>query len=49
MVTMTRSNQGHPMTLHPTPPNQRPYQVTTSYTLQFPRYSPDKILIGQGH
>ena len=28
----------------PTPPNQYPYQVSTSYTLQFPRYSPDKIL-----
>ena len=25
------------------PPNQCPYQVSTSYTLQFPRYSPDKI------
>ena len=28
----------------PTPPNQYPYQVSTSYTLRFPRYSPDKIL-----
>ena len=27
----------------PTPPNHYPYQVSTSYTLQFPRYSPDKI------
>ena len=27
-----------------TPPNQCPYQASTSYTLQFPRYSPDKIL-----
>ena len=27
----------------PTPPNQYPYQVSTSYTLRFPRYSPDKI------
>ena len=27
----------------PTPPNQSPYQVSTSYTLRFPRYSPDKI------
>ena len=26
-----------------TPPNQCPYQVSTSYTLRFPRYSPDKI------
>ena len=28
----------------PTPPNQCPYQVTTSYTLRFSKYSPDKIL-----
>ena len=28
----------------PTPPNQCPYQVSTSYTLQFLRYSPDKIV-----
>ena len=27
----------------PTPPNQCPYQVSTSYTLWFPRYSRDKI------
>ena len=27
----------------PTTPNQCPYQVSTSYTLWFPRYSPDKI------
>ena len=27
-----------------TPPNQCPYHVPTSYTLPFPRYSPDKIL-----
>ena len=27
----------------PTHPNQCPYQISTSYTLQFPRYSPDKI------
>ena len=26
------------------PPNQCPYQVSTSYTLRLPRYSPDKIL-----
>ena len=38
-----RSNQGHAMTLHTYTPNQCPYQVSTSYTLQFPRYSPDKI------
>ena len=30
--------------LHTYTPNQYPYQVSTSYTLQFPRYSPDKIL-----
>ena len=28
----------------PTPLNQYSYQVSTSYTLQFPRYSPDQIL-----
>ena len=28
----------------PTPPNQCPYQVSTSYTLQFLRYSLDKLL-----
>ena len=39
-----RSNQGHTMTLHTYTPNQCPYQVSTSYTLQFPRYSPDQIL-----
>ena len=27
----------------PTTPNQCIYQVSTSYTLRFPRYSPDKI------
>ena len=27
----------------PTTPNQCPYQASTSYTLRFPRYSPDKI------
>ena len=26
-----------------TPPNQCPYQVLTSYTLRFLRYSPDKL------
>ena len=31
------------MTFPPTPPNQCPYQVSTSYTLPFLRYSPDKI------
>ena len=29
---------------HLHPPNQCPYQVSTSYTLQFPRYSPDKVI-----
>ena len=38
-----RSNQGQIMTLHNYIPNQCPYQVSTSYTLRFPRYSPDKI------
>ena len=37
-----RSNQGHNTTS--TPPNQCPYQVSTSYTLQFLRHDPDKIL-----
>ena len=32
------------MTLHIYTPNQCPYQVSTSYTLQLLRYSPDKIL-----
>ena len=39
-----RSNQGQTMTLHTCIPNQCPYQVSTSYTLRLPRYSPDKIL-----
>ena len=34
-----RSNQGHTRMLHIyTPYNQCPYQVSTSYTLRFPRY-----------
>ena len=37
-----RSNQGHTMTLHTY--NQCPYQLSTLYTLRFPRHSPDKIL-----
>ena len=37
-----KSNQGHTMTLHTY--TQCPYQVSTSYILQFLRYSPDKIL-----
>ena len=39
-----RSNQGHTMTLHTYTPNQCSYQVSTSYTLQFLRYSPYNIL-----
>ena len=39
-----KSNQCHTMMLHTYTPNQCPYQVSTSYTLWFPRYSPDKIL-----
>ena len=39
-----RSNQGQAMTLHTYTPNQYPYQVLTSYTLRFLRYSLDKIL-----
>ena len=38
-----RSNQGHTMTLHTYNPNQCPYQISTSYTLRFLRYSPDKL------
>ena len=40
-----RSNQGQNMTLHTYTPNQCPYQVSTSYTLQFLRYRPDKPLL----
>ena len=39
-----RSNQVTPWRCTPTPPKLCPYQVSTSYTLQFPRYSPDKLL-----
>ena len=39
-----RSNQGQTMTLHTYTLHQYPYQVSPSYTLQFPRYNPDKIL-----
>ena len=38
-----RSNQGHTMTLHSYTAYPCPYQVLTSYTLQFPRYRPDKM------
>ena len=34
---------------HQCTPNQCPYQVLTSYTLWFPRYSTDKMFVGQGH
>ena len=33
-----------PLCFTPTTPNQCPYQASTSYTLRFSRYSPDKIL-----
>ena len=36
--------KGIPKRCTPTPPNQCPYQVSTCYTLPFPRYSLDKIL-----
>ena len=35
--------QGHTMMFHTYTPNQCPYLVLTSYTLQFLRYSPDKL------
>ena len=38
-----RSNQGHPRRCTLTPPNQCPYQLSTSYTLWFLRFSPDKL------
>ena len=44
-----RSNQGQTMTLHTYTPNQCPYQILTSYTLRFLRYSPGQDFIGQGH
>ena len=40
----SRSNQGQTMMLHTYTPNQCLHQISTSYSLQFPRYSPDKIL-----
>ena len=46
-VIMTRpkvKSRSHHDVAHLHPPNQCPYQVSTSYTLQFPRYSPDKVL-----
>ena len=39
-----RSNQGHTMRCTPTTPNRSPYKVSTSYMLQFQRYSPHMIL-----
>ena len=39
-----KSIQGHTMMLPTYTRNQCPYHVSTSYTSQFPRYSPDKIL-----
>ena len=44
-VTTARSNQGHTMALSTNnPPNQCPYQVSTSYVLQFLRHTLEKIL-----
>ena len=40
-----RSNQGHTMMLHTYTPIQYSYQVSTSYTLRFLRYSPDKLFL----
>ena len=37
-------SRSHHDAAHLHPPNQCPYQASTSYTLRFPRYSPDKIL-----
>ena len=42
-MARSKVKSGHTMTLHTYHPNQCPYQVLTSYTLRFPRYSPDKI------
>ena len=39
-----RLNKVTPWRCTPTPPNQCPYQISASYTLRFPRCSPDKIL-----
>ena len=39
-----RSNKCHTMTLHTYNPQPMSYQVSTSHTLQFLSYSPDKIL-----
>ena len=38
------SNQGQTLMLHTYTTKQCPYQVSSSYTIWFPRYSPDKIL-----
>ena len=38
-----RSNQGHTMMLHTYISSQCPYQVSSSYTLWFLRYSPVKL------
>ena len=46
-VTMDRSkvkSRSHQVCCTYPPPNQCPYQVSTSNTLWFPRYSPDKLL-----
>ena len=36
---MVRSHQGHTMMMHTYTPNQCPYQISTSYTLWFLKYS----------
>ena len=37
------------MIIRVTPPYQCSYQISTSYTLWFLRYGPNKIFQGQGH
>ena len=39
-----KSKSHHDFVHTPPPPNKCPYQVSTSYTSRFPRYSVDKIL-----
>ena len=41
--TGQRSNQGYTMMLHIYTLNQCPYQVSSAYTLRFPRYGLFKI------
>ena len=42
-ITTVRLHQGHTMTVHTYNPIQCPYQVSTSNTLRFLRYSPDTV------